>query len=525
MTPPPPTFNPKTDAELARCLANPVWRLHNIYTVLDAKSGQRVPFVPSDEQAEIIALIHIHGLKKLIILKARQLGMSTLLELLLLDFMLWTAGVTVQLVDATAEDAHRKLREKVRDTFAAMPEAIQGKFEILKNNEGEFSVKLAGAGHDAASTFYAGAKARGGTTQALHISEWGPIQHLDPKRSEEIRTGALPAAKHGLEIIETTWMGGKVGDLWDLVKVAIETPENRKLATDRRVLFFPWWRDKSYRLAGSLEWMPPEMVAYFAKLAGQGIQLDDAQKLWYWKTAYEGQGIFRFREYPSTLEECFQAPVEGAIYAEHIDALRVQGRILDYPVDGSALVHTAWDLGSPANTSVWYFQMVGPSREIRVIDHEEGLDLDVVSRVSHMLGKGYRYGCHFLPHDGAQTARNGRTIAQELEAAGLANVKIVPRTTNVWIGVNRARQMLPRCLFHAKRTAYGVGCLESYHTGTNARTGARTDEPVHDASSHAADAFRTIAEAELANMIPGEASQVLREVLPRAKGGMRIRIR
>jgi hypothetical protein len=30
-------------------------------------------------------------------------------------------------------------------------------------------------------------------------------------------------------------------------------------------------------------------------------------------------GMFILREYPSTLEECFQSPVEGAIYAELID--------------------------------------------------------------------------------------------------------------------------------------------------------------------------------------------------------------
>jgi hypothetical protein len=305
--------------------------------------------------------------------------------------------------------------------------------------------------------------------------------------------------------------------------VAIETPEAQKLPSDFRVLFFPWWRDKGYRLAGTLDGLPSELVTYFQQLEAKDITLDDAQKLWYWKEAYNKQGIFRFREYPSTLEECFQAPVEGAIYAPLIDQLRIHGRILDYPVDRSSLVHTFWDLGSPANTSIWYAQIIGPAREIRIIDHEEGLDLDVVSRVSHMLAKGYRYGFHYLPHDGAQTARNGRTIANELASAGMTWIKIVPRTTDVWIGINRARQLLPRCLFHATRTAYGVGCLESYHTGTNARTGARTDEPVHDQSSHAADAFRVIAEAELAGMLPGDSRDIMRETKPRAKGGIRIR--
>ena len=66
------------------------------------------------------------------------------------------------------------------------------------------------------------------------------------------------------------------------------------------------------------------------------------------------------------LEECFQTPVEGAIYAEIIDRLRAQGAIQRAGVDNSALVHTAWDLGSPLNTVTWFFQIVGA--EIRVID-------------------------------------------------------------------------------------------------------------------------------------------------------------
>ena len=50
------------------------------------------------------------------------------------------------------------------------------------------------------------------------------------------------------------------------------------------------------------------------------------------------------------MEECFQAPIEGAIYAAAIDRLRVEGAIKPWIVDHSALAHTAWDLGSPINT-------------------------------------------------------------------------------------------------------------------------------------------------------------------------------
>ena len=37
--------------------------------------------------------------------------------------------------------------------------------------------------------------------------EWGYIQATDLRRSEEILTGAIPSAKNGTIVVETTWRG------------------------------------------------------------------------------------------------------------------------------------------------------------------------------------------------------------------------------------------------------------------------------------------------------------------------------
>lgn len=145
------------------------------------------------------------------------------------------------------------------------------------------------------------------------------------------------------------------------------------------------------------------------------------------------------------LEEYFQTPVEGAIYAEIIDRLRAQGAIQRAEVDNSALVHTAWDLGSPLNTVTWFFQIVGP--EIRIVDCDSDLDLTPVQRVARMLAKGYFYGSHFLPHDAQVTQKSGKTFLTELNELGLRNCKAVPQTYDIWIGINRLRQLLPRFTF------------------------------------------------------------------------------
>jgi hypothetical protein len=126
-------------------------------------------------------------------------------------------------------------------------------------------------------------------------------------------------------------------------------------------------------------------------------------------------GMFIKREFPTMLEECFQTPIEGAIYPEIIDKLRVQGAIRQAVVDTSSLVHTAWDLGSPLNTVTWYFQIV--AAEIRVIECDSDLDLTPVQRVARMFNKGYLYGSHFLPHDAMATMHSGKTFLTGLGAA------------------------------------------------------------------------------------------------------------
>jgi hypothetical protein len=161
------------------------------------------------------------------------------------------------------------------------------------------------------------------------------------------------------------------------------------------VVFFPWQDDPAYRDQEPRQ-LSQETLAYFADKPGFSV----GQMSWY-QRARDQYGMFIKREFPTVLEECFQTPVEGAIYAEIIDRLRVCGAIRPAVVDTASLVHTAWDLGSPLNTVTWYFQLVGA--EVRVIDCDSDLDLTPVQRVSRMLNTGYLYGSHFLPHDAMAT--------------------------------------------------------------------------------------------------------------------------
>ena len=144
-------------------------------------------------------------------------------------------------------------------------------------------------------------------------------------------------------------------------------------------------------------------------------------------------------------------------------------------VDTFSLVHTAWDLDSPINSVTWYFQLVGA--EIRVIDCDSDLDLTPVQRVARMLTKGYLYGSHYLPHDALATMNSGKTFLNELSDVGLINCKVVARTHDIWIGINRLRQILPRFTFRIPACERGLEALCNYRTVRTTSTDIAVESP------------------------------------------------
>lgn len=79
------------------------------------------------------------------------------------------------------------------------------------------------------------------------------------------------------------------------------------------------------------------------------------------------------------------------------------------------------------------------------------------------------------------------------------NVRVVPRTTDVWRGINTLRELLERSFFHARTQEKargfcgeeepgGVEHLELYRSRPPGVGGAIAESPVHDGHSHTADA-------------------------------------
>ena len=496
-------------ALLGEHLSDPIWRLTSgeIYRIKTADGRGIIPFIPRPEQVELLtelveAVEKVRGRTKTpdtepqdapqnVELKARRLGFSTCLGVFIADCLCFRKDFTAQLIDQTADEAAKKMNGIVK---VAVDSAIATGWVMkkLKDSDSELTVDcvVSGSPQGSPSTFFAGTKGRGGSLDFAWFSELGVIQFDDPPRAEEIVTGAFPAARWGVKWVETTWKGGKGGKLWDIIQPTIDGK-----AHDWKVRFSPWWRDPRNRSATAV--IDARTQAYFDKiqprLVRDGIALDEQQRRWYsaeWRT----QGIFMKRENPTFLDECWEAPIQGAIYASSLLEAETDGRIVQRLPRADVVVDVFMDLGAPQNSPAWFCQRVG--REIRVIDHDVGvLGETIAARWGRWLRKGYNIGTLFLPHDAQQTERTGRSIVSDLRDAGVGQVVTVPRTHDIWTGINALLGMFPSLVFAAETTEAGRNALAAYRTKEVKAGQLSTDEPVHDWASHHADALRTMAEA------------------------------
>lgn len=211
----------------------------------------------------------------------------------------------------------------------------------------------------------------------------------------------------------------------------------------------------------------------------------------------------------------FDAAIRGSYYANWMDEADHDGRIGKVAYDPSQPVHTAWDLGIGDSTVIWFFQVIG--REVRLIDYLEasGVGLawyanrlagetrfgedgepapvdSVVPIVGHAHRRAYTYGCHYVPHDAdVSELGTGRRRIDLLRQMGISG-QVLPRTS-IDDGIQAARNLLPRCWFDSEHCERGLDALRSYRREWDEKTQNYRQSPMHDWSSHAADAFRYLA--------------------------------
>jgi len=185
---------------------------------------------------------------------------------------------------------------------------------------------------------------------------------------------------------------------------------------------------------------------------------------------------------------------EGAYYARELAAAREEGRIAPVAFDPLLPVRLFFDIGGTGGRAdacaIWPAQFVGA--EIRLRDYYEAQGQPLGHHAAWLRARGYgpERAQIWLPHDGATHDRVHRVSYESaLRDAGW-QVHVVP---NQGKGAAAARIEAARRLFGAIRfdeasTSGGRDALGWYHEGRD-ETRQIGLGPVHDWSSHGADAF------------------------------------
>jgi hypothetical protein len=472
-------------AELTDQWAEPLWRLNNLYVITD-KNGRRVDFSMNTAQEALFREMHNQN----VILKARQRGFTTFIQLFMLDACVFNSGIRAGTIAHTLADAQVIFRDKVRFPYDNLPDRI--KELVPAQNDNTTELLLANN-----SGIRVGVSLRSGTLQYLHISEYGKICAKFPEKAREVRSGALNTVdKNQIVFVEST-AEGQDGHFFELCRNA-RTLRNAGAALtpmDFKFHFSPWWEDDAYALpAGSVD-IPASYLDYFAKLERLGIKLMPDQKAWYVKKAEQQQGDMK-REFPSTPDEAFEAAIEGAYYADQLARMEMDKRLTRLPIDLGIPVMTTWDLGLNDACSIWFVQVVG--REIRWVDYYENSGFGLEHYVQEIRKRreqhGFVFGAHYFPHDvNNGEISNGKSRFDTLVSLGIQPVA-VPRVQNINDGINAVRRMLGQSLIDPIRCERGLKALRNYRKEWDEDRATFRDKPFHNWASHGADSLRNFAQ-------------------------------
>lgn len=200
----------------------------------------------------------------------------------------------------------------------------------------------------------------------------------------------------------------------------------------------------------------------------------------------DGEALFEQEYYCS-----FEAAVIGSYYGRLIARLERDKRITAVPHDPDFPVYTAWDLGIDDATAIWFAQIVG--REIRIIEYIEVRGKSLVEIAKEVKSRPYVYMEHYLPHDvETREMTTAKTRKEVLEGVELRPIRAGSKLP-VADGINAVRNMLPKCVFDERKCEKGLNALRQYRTDWDDKNKTPRKTPLHDWSSHGADAFRELA--------------------------------
>ncbi len=457
------------------------WRLNNLYRIVD-RDGNSIPFRLNGVQKSVLDNFHTRNL----ILKARQLGMSTFAVLYLLDETLFTPNLSAGIVSYSLEHAQHIFKRIIGHALDTLPERLKPLAGIVQRSAREITFNNG-------SFLRVDTTLRGGAYQLVLVSEFGKTCARNPVKAEEVITGTLNTLSQKSKcIIESTGEGNS-GFYADMVHQAVEQGNDNLSPLQYRLHFFPWFEEKTYQMTQPVTY-GVEMTDYFAKIEKEtGATINQLQRNWY---AHQKsvQGDKMRQEFASTVSEAFISSSDAYYFQQCIEKAYQESRCLMTPLyDALAHVYVAMDIGVNDLTVMAFFQII--HGEIRFIDYYEDKNKGVDFYARYLQqDKKYLYHTIFLPHDAAH--RDGIVVENTYERdfqrlfAGTSTKFHVLKRTDKNLNISNAKIKFDRCVFNVSRVKPFLDQIGKYRKKWSEQYGKYLDEPYHDISSNYADCLQ-----------------------------------
>lgn len=468
-------------------LSSKLWRLNNLYSIIN-KNGEAISFVMNWSQHKVYAAHLEHP--RLIILKSRQQGISTLWLISMFDDAIFEENINVGLM-AQGADETQTLLERVKFTWDNLDVSIKNHLGIANDKDNAKAFSFTNN-----STIFIRTSFRSATLQRLHVSELGKIANKYPEKAKETNTGTLQAISAGNTVIlESTAEGENMFSIkWDKA-YGHEGPHAPK---DFKAVFLPWWQDPDC-VSDVKEYQSPEIKKYFDELEQViGVEITVKQRNFWIMQKRElddsGKDADIFQEYPATPEEAFAGKREGAYYIKQYNThIRGKDRLIENLFDSNLVVDVVMDLGMNDDFVLGFWQFY--NMQERLVHEYKNSGEGLEHYTNYMFKWAEEHGATIdwtiCPHDikvRDLSAEGGITRKQRLRELGVTRIQVVDKS-RINAGIEAVRRMIPN-VYIDKSCEYVDKCLKNYSKEYDDKILTWKDKPLHNEWSHGADMVR-----------------------------------
>ncbi|MES2408758.1 MAG: hypothetical protein V4509_00475 [Patescibacteria group bacterium] len=296
-------------------IENKLWRLNNLYWIV-TKDGTKEIFKMNRAQDDFATkyLLVPSPFHRHIILKSRQLGFTTFIDIYLLDEILFNTNREALIVAHKVQDATEIFDRKIDFAIRNMAEDVKKTFFKLQRNAAKKIQVIVDYGPHAGGTsaIQVAASGRSGTFMYVHISEFAKMCVQYPKNAAQVEADTFPAVPFdGFIFIEST-AEGMAGRFYEMFQENWLTRDSITPMLSR-VKFLPHFYNWQY---DDMELKKITDIVPVSKMDQGEIDWGEYQKehsltdkeitYYYMKWLQLGKDVSKLRqEFPTTAEEAF----------------------------------------------------------------------------------------------------------------------------------------------------------------------------------------------------------------------------